>query len=67
MLSDNKVIEIFYMADDLCKFFNETVEKHSIDDLSLNRFQRENFFSQPCNTQYNTKKWIIQIYFIKML
>ena len=32
MLSDNKVIEIFYMADDFCKFFNETVKKHSIDD-----------------------------------
>ena len=32
MLSDNKVIEIFYMADDFCKFFNETVEKHSLDD-----------------------------------
>ena len=24
MLSDNKVIEIFYMADDFCIFFNET-------------------------------------------
>ena len=32
MLSDNKVIEIFYMADDFCNFFNETVKKHSIDD-----------------------------------
>ena len=28
MLSDNKVIEIFYMADDFCKFFNETVKKN---------------------------------------
>ena len=26
MLSDNKVIEILYMADDFCKFFNETVK-----------------------------------------
>ena len=26
MLSDNKVIEIFYMADDFCNFFNETVK-----------------------------------------
>jgi len=32
MLSDNKVIEIFYMADDFCRFFNETVKKHSIED-----------------------------------
>ena len=37
MLSDNKVIEIFYMADDFCKFFNETVKKHSIDDKKKHR------------------------------
>jgi len=28
MLPDSKVIDIFYMADDFCKFFNETVKKH---------------------------------------
>ncbi len=33
MLSDSKVIDIFYMADDFCKFFNETVKKHSIEEL----------------------------------
>ena len=33
MLSDSKVIEIFYMADDFCNFFNETVKKHSIEEL----------------------------------
>ncbi|MBO5848542.1 MAG: IS982 family transposase [Bacteroidales bacterium] len=37
MLSDNKVIEIFYMADDFCNFFNETVKKHSIDDGKKHR------------------------------
>ena len=37
MLSDNKVIEIIYMADDFCKFFNETVKKHSIDDEKKHR------------------------------
>ncbi len=26
MLSDSKVIEFFYMADDFCNFFNETVK-----------------------------------------
>ena len=26
MLPDSKVIDIFYMADDFCKFFNETVK-----------------------------------------
>ena len=33
MLSDSKVIDMFYMADDFCKFFNETVKKHSIEEL----------------------------------
>ena len=37
MLSDNKVIEIFYMADEFCNFFNETVKKHSIDDTKRHR------------------------------
>ena len=37
MLSDSKVIEIFYMADDFCNFFNETVKKHSIEDGKKHR------------------------------
>ena len=37
MLSDSKVIDIFYMADDFCKFFNETVKKHSIEDGKKHR------------------------------
>ena len=37
MLSDNKVIDFFYMADDFCIFFNETVKKHSIEDGKKHR------------------------------
>ena len=37
MLSDSKVIEIFYMADDFCNFFNKTVKKHSIEDGKKHR------------------------------
>ena len=29
MLSDDKLTEIYCMADDFCKFFDETVRKHS--------------------------------------
>ena len=29
MLSDSKITEIYCMADDFCKFFDETVKKHS--------------------------------------
>ena len=30
MLSDSKLTEIYCMADDFCKFFNDTVKKHSL-------------------------------------
>ena len=29
MLSDDKITEIYCMADDFCKFFDEMVKKHS--------------------------------------
>lgn len=29
MLSESKITEIYWMADDFCKFFDETVKKHS--------------------------------------
>lgn len=28
MLSDDKITEIYCMADDFCELFNETVKKH---------------------------------------
>ena len=32
MLSDDKITEIYYMADDLCKFFSGNVTKHTIEE-----------------------------------
>lgn len=32
MLSDDKITEIYYMADDLCKFFSRNVKKHTIEE-----------------------------------
>lgn len=32
MLSDGKITEIFCMADDFCKFFNETVKRHTLEE-----------------------------------
>lgn len=37
MLSDNKVIEFYYMADDICNIFNDTIKKHTIDDERKHR------------------------------
>ena len=31
MLSDDKITEIYYMADDFCNFFSDTVKKHTIE------------------------------------
>lgn len=31
MLSDCKVTEIFCLADDFCKYFNNTVKKHTLE------------------------------------
>ena len=32
MLSDDKITDFFCIADDFCKFFNETGKKHTIED-----------------------------------
>ena len=32
MISESKVTEIFVMADDSCKFFDQMMEKYSIPD-----------------------------------
>lgn len=37
MLSDGKITEIFCMADDFCKYFNETVKKHTLEDGKKHR------------------------------
>ena len=31
MLSEDKVTEIFCLADDFCKIFNETVKKYTLE------------------------------------
>ena len=32
MIPENKVTEIFVMADDFCKFFDQMMEKYSIPE-----------------------------------
>ena len=40
MLSDGKITEIFCLAEDFCKFFNNTVKKHSLESkLFINDIQ----------------------------
>lgn len=39
MFTEDKVTEIFVMADEFCKFFNTYMEKHAIDDGQIHRNQ----------------------------
>ena len=39
MLSDGKITEIFCMADDFCKFFNETVKRHTLEENVIRCFR----------------------------
>ena len=41
MLTDDKVTELFCMADDFCKFFDFQMEKYSVRDISKRRYHRE--------------------------
>lgn len=42
MLYDDKITEIYYMADDFCNFFSDTIKKHTIEvnDGERNRSSR---------------------------
>ena len=33
MITESKVIELFCMADDFCKFFDSQMEKYSVCDI----------------------------------
>ena len=37
MLSTDKITEIYCMADDFCKIFDETVKRHSVSDGKKHR------------------------------
>lgn len=41
MLTDDKVTELFCMADDFCKFFDSQMGKYSIRDVRKRRYHRE--------------------------
>lgn len=41
MLTDDKVTELFCMADDFCKFFGSQMEKYSVRDVQKRRYHRD--------------------------
>lgn len=41
MLTDDKVTELFCMADDFCKFFDSQMEKYSVRDIRKRSYHRD--------------------------
>ena len=46
MLSEGKITEIYCMADDFCKFFNETVKKHTLQVSDGKRHRDKGYISK---------------------
>lgn len=46
MFTDNKVTEIFFMADEFCKFFDTMTEKYTIRSSKKRKYHRENTMSK---------------------
>lgn len=46
MIPESKVTEIFVMADDFCKFFDQMMEKYSIPDKNKRKYHRNGTMSK---------------------
>ena len=46
MIPENKVTEIFVMADDFCKFFDQMMEKYSIPDKNKHKYHCDETLSK---------------------
>ncbi len=46
MFTEDKVTEIFCMADDFCKFFDQMFEKYTIRDASKRPYHRDGKMSK---------------------
>ena len=46
MLTEDKVTEIFFMADEFCKFFDQMTKKYTIEDPSKRKYNRDGTLSK---------------------
>ena len=46
MLTEDKVTEIFFMADEFCKFFDRMTKKYTIGDPSKRKYHRDGTLSK---------------------
>ena len=46
MITEDKVTEIFYMADDFCKFFDAMIAKYTIKPTGKRKYHRNSTMSK---------------------
>ena len=46
MITENKVIEIFCMADDFCKFFDTMMTKYTLPSTTKRKYHRDSTMSK---------------------
>ena len=46
MITEDKVIEIFYMADDFCKFFDAMTAKYTLKPTGKRKYHRNSTMSK---------------------
>ena len=46
MITDDKVTELFCMADDFCKFFDAMMEKYTLTSDTKRRYHRDSTMSK---------------------
>jgi len=46
MVTEDKVTEIFYMADDFCKFFDTMIAKYTLKPLKKRKYHCDNTMSK---------------------
>ena len=46
MITENKVIEIFCMADDFCKFFDAMMTKYTLPSTTKRKYHRDSTMSK---------------------
>ena len=46
MITENKVIELFCMADDFCKFFDAMTAKYTLKPIGERKYQRSSSMSE---------------------
>ena len=46
MITEDKVIELFCMADDFCKFFDALIKKYTLKSANKRHYHRESTMSE---------------------